>query len=71
MSGISLRIYLYMIREYQAFVANVMVNNLTWETMIINVINQLVGAIVKLNAIVKIRKYRGLHDKHHFIPMAM
>ncbi len=26
---------------------------------------------MKLSAIVKIRKYRGLHEGHHFIPMAM
>jgi hypothetical protein len=34
-------------------------------------INWLVSAIVELNAIVKIRKYRELREKHHFIPMAM
>jgi hypothetical protein len=26
---------------------------------------------VKLNTIVKIHKYKGLHEGHHFIPMAM
>jgi len=26
---------------------------------------------MKLNVIVKIRKYRGLHEGHQFIPMAM
>jgi hypothetical protein len=48
-----------------------MVINLTWKIVAINVISQPRGAIAKLNAIAKIHKYRGLHDKHHFIPMAM
>jgi len=26
---------------------------------------------VEFNAIIKIRKYGGLHEGHHFIPMAM
>jgi len=48
-----------------------MVINLTWKIVAINVISQPIGAIAKLNVIAKIHKYRGLHDKHHFIPMAM
>jgi hypothetical protein len=36
-----------------------------------NVITRLIGAIVKLSAIAKICKYRGLHERHHFISMAM
>jgi hypothetical protein len=36
-----------------------------------SVINQLAGVHVKLNAIVKIHKCRGLHEGHHFISMAM
>jgi len=36
-----------------------------------NVIDWLASAIVKLNAIVKIRKYTRLPERHHFIPMAM
>jgi hypothetical protein len=39
--------------------------------MVTSVINQTVGAAVKLNVITKIRKYRRIHEKHHFIPMAM
>jgi hypothetical protein len=39
--------------------------------MISNVISQLTTANAKLNAIVKIRKYKGFHEGHHFIPMAM
>jgi hypothetical protein len=34
-------------------------------------INQLVGAAAKLNTIGIIHKYRGLHEGHHFILMAM
>jgi hypothetical protein len=27
--------------------------------------------VAKLNTIAKIRKYKGFHEGHHFIPMAM
>jgi len=36
-----------------------------------SVISQPVDVVVELNTIVKIRKYRELHEGHHFIPMAM
>jgi len=36
-----------------------------------NVIIQLIGVVAKLNAIVKIRKYKGFHEGNHFILMAM
>jgi hypothetical protein len=36
-----------------------------------NVINQLTNEIAKLSAIIKIRKYKGLHEGHHFISVAM
>jgi hypothetical protein len=36
-----------------------------------SVITHPLGATTKLNTIVKICKYRGLHERHHFIPMAM
>jgi hypothetical protein len=36
-----------------------------------NVTSRLVGVVAKLNAIVKICKYKGLHEGHHFILMAM
>jgi hypothetical protein len=39
--------------------------------MAMNVINQLINVIVELSAIAKICKYKGLHDKHQFILMAM
>jgi hypothetical protein len=39
--------------------------------MVTNVIDQLASAVVKLSAIIKICKYRKLHEGHHFISMAM
>jgi hypothetical protein len=39
--------------------------------MALSVINQLVGVVAEFSAIAKIRKYRGLHEGHHFILMAM
>lgn len=48
--------------EDQVFVANVVVTVPTWEMMVTNVISQLVGANAILNTIVKICKYRRLHE---------
>jgi hypothetical protein len=42
-----------------------------WETVVSSFISQLVGAIVELSTIVKIRKYKRFREGHHFIPMAM
>jgi hypothetical protein len=53
------------------FVANVVVINPMWESVALNVISQPTCAIMKLNVIAKICKYKGLHERHHFIPMAM
>jgi hypothetical protein len=39
--------------------------------MTLSVINRSIGVIAKLNAIAKIRKYKELHERHHFILMAM
>jgi len=39
--------------------------------MVTSVINWPTCAIVKLNTIAKIHKYRGFYEGHHFIPMAM
>jgi hypothetical protein len=64
MLRISLQIDLSMTCEDQVFVANVMVIDLTWEIVATSVINQPDGAIAELSAIVKIYKYRRLHDKH-------
>jgi hypothetical protein len=36
-----------------------------------NVISQPTSVVVELNTIIKICKYGGLHEGHHFIPMAM
>jgi hypothetical protein len=35
------------------------------------VISRLVSVVTKLNINAKIRKYRGFHEGHHFILMAM
>jgi hypothetical protein len=45
--------------------------DLTWEMVVMRVINWSEGAVLELNVIVKIRKYRGLYEGHHFISMAM
>jgi hypothetical protein len=42
-----------------------------WEIMALNVITLLACAAVKFNAIIKIHKYKGLHEGHHFILMAV
>jgi hypothetical protein len=60
-----------MTHEDQIFVVDVVVTDLTRETMAMNVINRPTSAIAKFNAIAKIRKYKGLHERHHFILMAM
>ncbi len=60
-----------MTREDQVFIANVVVIGLTQETMASNVISQLASATVKLSTIVKICKYKGLHEGHHFILVVM
>jgi hypothetical protein len=70
-SGVSLRANFYMIHEDQVFIADVMVTNPTRETMALNVITWLASVATKLSAIAKIRKYTGLQEGHHFIPMAM
>ncbi len=45
--------------------------DLTWEIVVTNVINQPLGAVVKISAIVKIRKYRRVHERQHLISLAM
>jgi hypothetical protein len=40
-------------------------------TMFSNVINQPTNVIAKFNTIAKIRKYKKLHERHHFISMTM
>jgi len=60
-----------MIRKDQVFIVDVVVTNPTRETMVSIIISQLVGAIAEHNAIVNIRKYRGLQEGHHFILFVM
>jgi hypothetical protein len=57
----------YMTREDQVLIVNVMVTDSMWETVILNVIIWLAGADTKLNIIIKICKYTGFHEEHHFI----
>jgi len=45
--------------------------NLTWEIVVLTFIIQPTNAVAKFNAIVKICKYRGFHEGHHFILIAM
>jgi hypothetical protein len=60
-----------MTQKDQVFIANVVVIDLTQETMVLNVIDQPIGVAAELNAIVKIYNYRRLHEGYHFILMAM
>ncbi len=57
-----------MTQEDQVFIINVVVIHPTQEK---NAISQLTNVVAKLNAIIKIRKCKGFHERHHFIPMAM
>jgi hypothetical protein len=43
----------------------------TWEMVAMSVISQLTSVVVQLSAIVKIHKYKEIHEGHHFISMAM
>jgi hypothetical protein len=70
-SRVSLRTNLYITWKDQVFIANVVVIDPMRNTMSSNVINQLAGATMKFNTIIEIRKYRRLHEGHHFIPMTM
>jgi len=60
-----------MTRKDQVFIANVVVIDLMLKKVASNVISQPTSAVGKLSTITKIRKYKGLHEGHHFIPMAM
>jgi len=60
-----------MTHEDQVFVVNVVITDPTQETMATSVISRPTNASAKLNAIIKIRKCRRLHEKHHYILMAM
>jgi hypothetical protein len=47
-SGVSLEVNVYMNCEDQVFVTNVVVTDVTWETMVASVINRPVGVVTKL-----------------------
>ncbi len=47
------------------------VTNLMRGTIASNFISRPLGTVVELNVITKIRKYRWIHEGHHFIFMAM
>jgi hypothetical protein len=69
--GVSLQTALCMTWKDYVFVTNVVVTDLMRKTMALSVINWPTCVIAELNTIVKIHKYRGLHEEHHFIQMAM
>ncbi len=60
-----------MTKKDQVCVVDVMVIDLTWDIMALSVNTKLLGVVAELSAIAKVCKYRGLHEEHHFIPMAM
>jgi hypothetical protein len=60
-----------MIHEDQIFVIDVVVMDLTHEMVVMSVISRPAGVATKFNAIIKIYKYREIHEGHHFIPMAI
>jgi hypothetical protein len=55
----------------QPFIADVVVINLIQNMVASNVISWPTNADVKCNTIVKIHKYIGFHEGHHFIMMVM
>jgi len=69
-SGVSL-LNLHMIQKDQVFVVNVVVIDLIWEMVALSVFNRPTCVVMKVNTIVKIHKYRGFHEGHHFIILAM
>ncbi len=54
MLGISLQVNLYMIRNNQVFIVDVVVTNLMQKMVVSSVINRLANVAPKLSAIVKI-----------------
>ncbi len=55
----------------QIFIANVVVINPTKKMVALSVIIQLASAAAKLSAIIKVHKYKRLHEGHHFTLMPM
>jgi hypothetical protein len=60
-----------MTRKDQVFVVDVVDTDSMQEMVVSSVISQLASATMELSALAKIRKYRGFHEGHHFILMAM
>jgi hypothetical protein len=60
-----------MTRKDQVFIVDMVVIDLMQETMALTVISQPVNSVAKLCTIANIRKYSELHERHHFILMAM
>jgi hypothetical protein len=60
-----------MTQEDQVFVVNAVVTNLMRGTIASNLISWPLDTVVELNIIIKIRKYKWLHEGHHFILTAM
>jgi hypothetical protein len=60
-----------MTHEDQVFIVDVVVTDLTQKMVVTNVINWPKGVAMEFNAIAKIHKYRGPHEGHQFILMAM
>jgi len=69
--GASWQVDIYMIREDQIFVVDVVVTNLTWKTVVMSAISWPIGIVMKLSTITKIHKYKLFHEEHIFISMAM
>jgi hypothetical protein len=67
----SLRVDLYMTQKDQVFIADVVIIDPTREIVASNVISWPTCATVELNTIVKMYKYKGLHEGHHFIQMVI
>lgn len=68
---VSLWADLHMIRENEVFVVDGMVTNSTWKMVVSSVISWPTNAVVELNAIAKICKYKRFHEGYYFILMAM
>jgi len=62
---------MYMTQKDQVFIVDVVIINPMRKTMISGVINQPTNVVAKLSVITNIHKYKGLHEGHHFISMAM
>ncbi len=62
MLRVSLRNDFYMTQKDQVFIADVVVTDMTWEIVALNVINRPTGAIVEFNVITKTCKYKWFHE---------